>query len=248
MSEPVRVLCEDFKHYICKFGKAHDLFNEFMAFKLGECWKLPTPDCANIIMVNEHIPTGISKARFKNSGFGSEYLPYAQEISKFFHTWENNQYDIGRIINKDDFLKIGLFDLWISNEDRNHNNSNLLINPQQDGYYFIAIDHVNIFNTGTLDKGLVCLGHNESILESDITPILFKNSEKTKTAIKSIEKLFPDYVDTCKSNLQNILGDIPKDWNIDIAEKEKQLQQLFNPDWLQEILKNFRLYIASNFV
>ena len=39
-----------------------------------------------------------------------------------------------RFANKNDVLKIALFDYWISNEDRNHNNYNLMLKMVKEEY------------------------------------------------------------------------------------------------------------------
>lgn len=247
MSKPFRVLCNDYKHYISKFGKGYDILNEYLSSKFCECWKIPTPNCVFVDLNPDHLPTGYNKRAYNTLGFGSEFLEHAQELSQFLLTWKDNQYEIGRIRNKEDILKIGLFDLWIANEDRNHNNANLLIQPQHDGYYFIAIDHVNIFNTGTLDKGIVCLTEDESILNSEYVKLLFKSNQKTMDSIIKIEEEFISSVETCRNKLKNILEEVPASWKIDIELQSKQMESLFSREWTQEILQNFRLYIARNF-
>jgi hypothetical protein len=247
MSRPLRVYGDDFKHYISKFGRSHDLLNEVIAVNFCRIWGIETPGYAYIKLLPEHIPSGLNKRHYANLGFGSEYLDHAQELSQFLLTWRGNNYELGRIVNKEDILKIGLFDLWISNEDRNHNNANLLIQPQLDGFHFVAIDHVNIFNTNTLDKGLVCLTEESSILYSDYIPMLFKPSEKLQLAIAGLENHFRKATHECNKSLKKVLKEVPEEWGIDLDGITSLMQQLFKNEWKQEIIANFKLYIAKNY-
>jgi hypothetical protein len=247
MSRPFRVLCNDYKHYVAKFGRGYDLLHEYLSARFCNCWNIPTPEYAFVNLNIDHLPVGYNRKKFNTEGFGSEFLEHAQELSQFLMTWKDNQYELGRICNKEDLIKIGLFDLWIGNEDRNHNNANLLLQPRHDGYYFIAIDHVNIFNTGTLDKGLVCLSEDESILKSEYIRLLFKSNDKLKLILNKAETDFIQFVKNCKKELTTILNNVPVSWKIDIQLQTKQMECLFSEAWAQEILSNFRLYIARNF-
>jgi|SRR5450432_393682 len=247
MSRPLRIYCSDFKHYICKFGKPHDILNELISARFCEIWKIRIPEYRLIKLVPEHVPSGLNRRQYNRVGIGSEYLDHALELSEFLLTWDGNTYDTGRILNKEDFIRIGLFDLWISNEDRNHNNSNLLIQPTNEGFYFVAIDHVNIFNTNTLDKGLVCLTEDSSILFSQYMSLLFKNPEKLSAAMIDIEGSYFEMVSKCRTSLKTIMAEVPSEWGIDVQKQIIQMEQLFSEDWMREVLTNFRLYIARNF-
>lgn len=246
MSRPLRIYCSDFKHYVGKFGRTHDLLNEIIAAEFAKLWGIRVPDFAYIRLLPEHVPSGLNKNHFNRLGFGSEYLEHAQELSKILLTWKANSYEIGRIVNREDLLRIGLFDLWMANEDRNHNNANLLIQPTVEGFHLVAIDHVNIFNTNMLDKGLNVLTMEESILYSDYITLLFKK-EKLQERIIAIEKEFPGYVALCQKSLGKLLETIPSEWGIDIALQQRQMEQIFKLEWTKEVIQSFKLYIARNF-
>lgn len=246
MSRPLRIFCDDFKHYIGKFGRPHDLLNEVIAAQFAKIWKIRVPNFVCIRLSPEHVPPGLNKNHFHRLGFGSEYLEHAQELSQIFLTWKTNNYEIGRIVNREDLLRIGLFDLWIANEDRNHNNANLLIQPTSEGFSLVAIDHVNIFNTNMLDRGLNVLTMEESILYSNYVPLLFKR-ERIQGFIIAIEKEFPKYVMSCQKSLKKLLRDIPLEWGIDVALQQQQMEQMFGQEWIKEVIQSFKLYIARNF-
>src|SRR5690606_8064586 len=132
-------------------------------------WNINTPPISFITVAEEHIPDSdrniLQPRFFKKHCFGSQYLQHAKEMDHTFTTLKGSPYDLRKIANKSDFLKIGLFDIWMCNEDRNHNNFNLLIYPEPDGKSrFYAIDHTACFNTGNLHREIAPLTQDDSIL------------------------------------------------------------------------------------
>jgi hypothetical protein len=247
MSRPLLVYGDDFHHYIAKFGRPYDLLNEMIAAVFCGLWGIRVPSPALFRLLPEHIPERHDKRQFEQLGFGSKYLEHAQELTNLISTWQQNQYDLGRIVNKVDLLRIGLFDLWLANEDRNHNNANLLIQPEHDGFYLVAIDHVNIFNTNSLHLGVHQLTEEDSILVSPHIPLFFKNDEKLLAAVSALENQFPGAVNECYECLPSLLQEMPAEWGIDIAQQKLQMEPIFSADWIAETIRNFRLYIARNF-
>jgi hypothetical protein len=79
--------------------------------------------------------------------------------------------------NPIDFLKIGLFDLWLVNIDRKPTNLNLmkLINTRFK-FEFIAIDHAYTFDTLRYDQinQNAELSYNDSILSLDFAKFIYK--------------------------------------------------------------------------
>jgi hypothetical protein len=71
--------------------------------------------------------------------------------------------------------------------------------------------------------------------------------EKLKAAMTTLEKELPKRVASCKVSLKKILADVPEEWGIDIETQKRQMEQLFSDKWTQEIVANFKLYIAHNF-
>jgi len=244
-SRPVVVTCDDYLDYICKYGKPHDLFNEYIAASFCQILQIPIPPFSFVKILPEHVINGIPKRHFQIPCFGSLYLPYAEDLTHFFLTKEKNRFEINKIGNKEDIVKIGLFDIWLSNEDRHHNHSNILIDPRDDGSYFIAIDHTSIFNSGNLDKELYGINEYESILTSDYIKVLFRR--KTNIA-KALDEMIADFyirVATCKDRLPIILQSVPPEWNLNLKEKQQQMEQIFLADWLQESEGNCRRYLAQ---
>jgi hypothetical protein len=245
-SRPVVVWCDDLNYYACKYSKPHDLLNEYIGASFCKLWGIPVPDYCFIKVKSEHILNGLPKKSFDKTCYGCLYLEYAKDVNEYLTTWKTNNYELGKIANKEDLLRIGLFDLWLSNEDRNHNNANLLINPTVDGYNIIAIDHVNIFNSSSLSHGLFQLNEFESIISTDYVKLLFKRSERLNDLIDNLEENFYVCVKKCQKNLTAILKKVPQDWNIDIVATETLIRhQLFSEDWKRQTIQSFRLYLEK---
>jgi hypothetical protein len=137
------------------------------------------------------------------------------------------------------------------NEDRNHNNSNLLLNSEDDGVRIIAIDHERCFNSGTInpDNEPYQLTQDESILNTEITPLLFQQGPHLDSIQDDILAEFPVMVAECQGQLTNITGQIPVDWGIDVARLEEFLNnRIFVPSWVEETALSFRQFITDSFV
>ena len=137
-------MCADLNDYVCKYATGvptRTLYNEFIAAEFLEHWGLNKPDHRIVNINEEHILEGVKSTRiqvryFTRPCFGSKHELYAKEIDPSFPNLDINRKILNAIENKFDLLKIGLFDLWLANEDRNHNNYNLLLNPTDSGYCF----------------------------------------------------------------------------------------------------------------
>ncbi len=178
--------------------------------------------------------------------FGSLYLNYAKEMDNSFITWRGNKYELSKIADKTDFLKIGLFDIWLCNEDRSHKNFNLLINPGADGkYHFFAIDHTACFNSGNLHRGLALLTENDTILTAPQAKILFKRGPKLNDIVDDIVDDYYLCVSACHKQVGRFIDELPETWNLDKDELRTQLEQIFDKKWLHQCEQLFRQYIQT---
>ncbi|MBC7588532.1 MAG: hypothetical protein H7178_09240 [Chitinophagaceae bacterium] len=127
---PLLVLCNDLNDYVTKYNRnrppSTQLFNEFICASFLKVWGLKVPEIAFIKIKKEHITPELEMPFkwFETTCFGSKRYAFYKEIDRFFIDSTNGISK--QNINFDDFLKIGLFDIWIANEDRNPNNPNLM--------------------------------------------------------------------------------------------------------------------------
>ncbi len=250
-SKPVLVMCNDLEHYVCKYNisygrTASKLFREYIGACFLKQWNLSVPDFAFVEISEDHIGElpQLQPQFFKTICFGSRYDRNCKEADKFLSFIEAS--DRKLFINKNDYLKIALFDIWMSNEDRNYGNYNLMLNLEN-SYEFVPIDHEMIFNTGNLDKGLYLISESDSIINTPFTRRLYTKKELAdKKNLKSIKEEYYLCVNNCQNHLNTILENIPDDWLVNIDfERELLQKELFNPDWIKNVYYQFLTFIQS---
>lgn len=248
----MKVLCSDVNEYVCKYSRnnpASGLFNEYLAAEFLRIWGLKVPDFSVVNIKAEHIPgeivgTTIQPRFFLSPCFGSRHNDFGKEIDPSIGVIRDDAKIIKKIKNKEDLLSIALFDLWMANEDRNHNNYNLLLNTDPE-YHFVPIDHEKCFNSNSLNaqRALVMLTEDETLLNTDLTKLIFQN---TKGLANQIDDLIVNYylwVAECQKSLENVITAIPEQWGIAKADKIALLNaSLFQETWIAECETTFRDY------
>lgn len=251
-SSPMLVTCDDFRDWVCKYDRSSkNLFNELIATKFAQIWGIMTPEISLIRVKKEHVPfekyPKIQSSLFDKECFGSLYLESSKEVDlSLISLFEESSFR-DKLSNREDFLKIALFDIWLANEDRNHNNFNLLlyIGPNKMNFFY-AIDHVNIFNSSFLNYGIVDITEDESIIKTELAKILFKNSKKLTQIVNNLVENFYLCIHECYDNLDEIFALVPESWGINKEEyKEKIIQNLFTEEWAKGCERNFREFIQS---
>jgi len=252
-SQPILILGDDLNYYVCKYNRwggteAKKLFNEFIAGCFAQEWNLAIPRfCFERVDPShvENIPL-IQPSFFNSLCFGSLFNKKFSEIDEFYS--EITSADKRKYVKKFDFLKIALFDIWLANEDRNFNNYNLLIDIDN-GNRFVPIDHDAIFNTGNLDKGLVLLSENETLINTNLAKKLFNRNELlNKEFLENFRNEYYICVDKCEKNVDNFLKLIPEDWKININEKQNLIKrQLFKKEWTDDCIYYFLKLIQLEF-
>lgn len=253
---PVVVLASDFNEYLCKHSRhvpANYLFYELLANRFLKLWGLDVPE-ATIIDVNpDHLKADDYSGKLQPANFliptiGFRYLHDSIDFNQLMATRYSSQ-TRKLFTKKEDLLKIALFDIWIANEDRNQNNYNLLItNDTSKGFIFVPIDHEMIFNTGNLDKGLVELTQEDSL----VTSMLFTSLAVKQPEGKIVDRLLTtknEYylcIEKCYEQLDEILEDIPPDWKIDVPSMKALLvSNLFSDRWKQRAFIHFTYLIQK---
>lgn len=217
---PYVVWCDDGNTYIVKFPGNEQgvktLVNEFIASNLCEYLELPIFHY-NLISVkkedyNENTKDDI--VPLEGTAFGTIYNDNALIIL--------NSGMIAKSVNRNDAIKILIFDILIGNYDRNK--GNLMIDSVSKKLYMI--DHTHIFGIGTLwDEyqlprltkddfeidALNQFNYNNIIGSIKIDENFYSELHKFIKKVKNINKDF----------IENIMKKIPNDWNV--SNKEKKL-------------------------
>ncbi len=249
--QPVRVLCNDLENYVCKYytggaGPAYNLFNEFLAASFLKQWQLPVPDFGIVTIAQKHMEgLGFPCHYFDIPCFGSRFMGDCKEVDKVFMGMTKNRFKNPEIAMN--YVSIALFDIWLCNEDRHHDNFNLLLNPVNNN--FIPIDHVNIFNGQNLDKQPYFISDNESILSSPLFPLFFYGTLQPdqKNFRSDITETFKDYIERCNENLPHILSNLPAEWRIDLSFIRDRLVFFFSDVWVSQALDFFFQLLFHNY-
>jgi len=247
-SMPVVVLTDDFEDYACKYDHRSKLINEFIAHQFLQQWGLPVLPAALVKIKKEHIPERILQGRirisdFDKPAFGLRYDNEATDATNMLRGLKHDSYEIGKFTNRLDLLKIALFDLWVANDDRNHNNYNILISENK----FIPIDHSTIFDGNRLGSELAQITEDDSILSSDLALTFLNQKTKAEAEANKLIQNFPNFVARCNENLPAIIASLPDDWCSDKPTLSNSIQSAIidNEDWLNETISSFSQLITK---
>lgn len=245
-SHPLLVHASDLEHYICKypfFPGDHKLLNEFLGYHFARLWEIRIPEMKLVNLNREHVPENLLGMGLTYRGIqivlvGSQHLTDVTEIvdnlSEGISDSELRKYD------RKEFLKIALFDLWLSNDDRNTGNMNLLIGMNDASIVPIAIDHEKIFNSGSPFGKIYELSFEDSLFYSKLYHRLFQSRKKYLSIIEEISSSLHDYQARCFENVREIVDSIPEEWGYDSDEILKSLKQgVFSEEWLTSVKRTF---------
>jgi hypothetical protein len=247
MNRPILVHANDLEYYYCKYNRlssrAYRLFKEHLVASILHYWNFNTAPIGTINIKDEHIPPdlGISRSHFAYPCFGLQQVPYATELDK---------HNIGLLRKKlsptfkRDFLRLAFFDIWIANEDRSHNNYNILLQASQNGYRLFPIDHEACFNHADNARTLIPLTYEESLIYSEAFVTLF-TPQTVQVVLAGLNQNAYLCWQACFAGIDIILASIPPQWQIDIQSENSELAGLlFSDDWFDEAWQNFEMYIG----
>lgn len=231
--EPLLVECDDLNNYVCKYRRStasgYKLVGELVGSVFAKGWDIPTPDIAFVNVC--HADRGKLERYLRNDCldccFGSRMNPQAIDVTKLLA----NQIKVS-LANRKNFLKIGLFDLWLSNEDRNYNNANLIYDVGNEE--LVAIDHGCIFNTASYGDRLSILTENETILNSDLSRHLFDGTSVDESRIlcsEIIHEAETSFFSKCEQEIESLINIIPEVWKVDLSDVLKSLEYLLSKEW-----------------
>ncbi len=241
-SMPVVVMAENLEDYACKYDQKSKLINEFIAHQFLKKWGLPVFEAAFVNIRPEHIPSHILSGRirrfdFEKPSFGLKYNVEAADATNVLLGLKNDTYELRKFSDRLALLKIALFDFWVANDDRNHNNYNILIFNNA----FIPIDHSNIFDGGRLGNELAQLTEDDSILSSDLALTFLNPRSKVEEEASRLIKKFPTFVKECSDILPAIIENVPDEWCDDKPSLQRYIEKAIikNDDWLKETINSF---------
>lgn len=244
-NKPILVHGSDMNYYYCKYfasiGTANKLFKEYLIASFLSEWEFNHAPFKLIKVQPEHIPLSLTipKNRFDAPCFGSQKLFEVGDLTKVTE-------DI--IINskykksvKNDILRLSFFDIWTCNEDRHSGNYNVLYKFEENRYRLYPIDHEACFNHQNLERGLVSIDYESSLIYSSFFAKLFRPSEfKNQDVLNNLKQSLYICSLSCKQKIAIILNNIPQEWNVNLVEKEVELNKfLLNDKWFDESWNTF---------
>lgn len=250
-SEPIRILASDLETYICKYpqrGSFNRMVNEVLGNRFANLWDIQVPELAFIQVAPKHIPDdmlggNLSYLSVEKPLIGFGYLEntidFSEKLINGMSASELKKFD------KESLLKTALFDIWLSNEDRNHNNNNLLINEQASTRYPVAIDHEFIFNSSDLSRPIEAITYEDSMIYTGLYRKLYRKSEATYQLIDQVVASLHHHIQVCNEELTTIVALLPDDWGIDREVLKNRLHQnVFSESWLEEVANTFREFMS----
>ncbi len=242
---PVLVMCSDMNLYICKYIRnsvsAQKLACELIGSKLATSWELNAPPVSFVNIKYEHWPKSFISPKVMTTMLGSKYLTSVDYVLP--STFDKLAKTSAMLKH---LLKIALFDFWVANEDRNENNSNLLYDVITKT--FVPIDFGCILNHADFKSSMIQLTTTDTIINSSLFKYLTKGnvSQTIQKHVTNLKGAYANYVRRCQMQIDDIVNNLPSDWNIPTSLVTNKLLQLFEPDWLEAVWRNFEECLNDN--
>lgn len=238
--QPILVTCADFNHYVCKYKRsdkpAFKLVTELAGNLLAQKSSFYTSPFKLVKIKREHWPADFQYYKEGIPAIGSQFQENVIDVT----TSSLNQIQSG-IKELKQLLRIGIFDLWTANEDRNYNNANLLY--EMNLGKLISMDYGCLFNNATFDYPLTQLSFNESIIYSD----LFRHIKKginEKDVLKEANEALKEFEKTLQKEIKIDLNLFPETWGVGKDVIRLKLNELKETKWIKETKENYNEIIS----
>ncbi len=231
ITNPYIIKCSDGKKYVAKFPGNPEgtkvLVNEYVCVELAKLLGLPIPNYKLIQIDNiqkyKNVLTDIDLVN--GTVFCSEFIDKATNVPGY--------QVLTKISNKFDTIKILIFDVIVGNNDRNP--GNLLINLKNNSLIMIDHSHVFVYEALWNEHNLKELVGSKIDI-SKMNKFNFENLSLCLNDNNYITEIL-EYINHIKclkdSKIDEILDNIPNDWNI--LDIEKKILKEFLLDRLHRI-------------
>ncbi len=257
--KPLLGIGNDFNTYVIKNGKGVippiSILNEFLAVFFLKYWELPYIQDAviscdpGIISFGSLDPLYHKKNLYENKNlFGSQYRKELIEFENIYLTSNKSFYN--KIEHPEIIFKLGLFDLWLENEDRRNSNYNLLMAKKNSGKVsFFPIDHSFILMSmdyKDLDVDSYSPIWNENLFESDLGSYIKKFYSFSSEEVKLEEAYFQNVISNCHLNFRNFANILSEYFpTFDEVQIQYLENYLFNEERNKKVFQEFLKHIAS---
>lgn len=241
-SVPFLVLCNDGELYYAKsmFKRQppfQDLINEILSVYFLDLMGIRVIPPALIYIPQEVFDSAI----YEGKQFDNRYNKFDFDAHLFFGSLQKrsttevelynvtlrNKHDFNKYSNPFDFIKIGIFDLWIANMDRRGSNPNLLLNQTEAGLFeFLPIDHTQAFAYQDNYKGLrlALMSSPKSILNTPMSKSIAKFASRELITNLHNEILVSFY--NVIHNIEFVFEQVPTQFGLSKKGKAKIIEVL----------------------
>lgn len=251
-NSPIKVIANDYKLYVVKNSKsknpATDIINEVLCYYLLHLWQLPVAEAAIIDIDPEQLLTEYTnnhrKHYYNKPVFASKWIEGALETNQFFEI--QGRVELRSFTNPFDLFRIGLFDIWVENDDRKPTNHNLILRPGADGYGIIPIDHSFVFSTlayKDLNPAMFYPIANENILVSDLAHSLLKFKRERKDEAENDREQFYLCIERCKNSFPQIVSKLPVIWGFTQADADTLFAFLFDDQRNKSVFQDYLIKV-----
>lgn len=252
-NSPIKVIGNDYEMYLVKNSKnknpATDIINEVLAYYFLSLWKIPIPKIAVTKIDTSQLLPEYSRNHkpiyYEKEVFASHWLSNTLDINELFEIKNKRDYD--KYYNPEVIFEIGLFDIWVENDDRKPTNQNLILHKHNGLQHIVPIDHAFIFGSNDyleLNPDYFAGSDNDNIFISNLAKSLLKYKKKSKAWAKIDREKFYLCIQKCKENYVNIVKNIPESWGFTQIHQNKLYEFLFNESRNKAVFEEY-LYKLS---
>jgi hypothetical protein len=247
-NSPIKVIADDYEVYVAKNSRnknpAYDIINEVIAYILLMSWEIPVPDCAIMeidpqMLLPEYSKNNHKPSFYQNPVFASKWIN-ANDGNLFFEIHSRKDYK--KFLNPEIIFKIGLFDIWVENDDRKPSNNNILLQVINGFTKIVAIDHSYIFSTMNyedLNPDDFYPIYNDNILMTNFAKSIKPFKKKKQKWFKFDEQDFYLCIENSKQNFKNILNNIPQSWGFTQNHYNNLYNFLFNEERNRKVILDY---------
>lgn len=252
-SSPLQVFADDMNYYYAKTTTPKvpraELINELICAYFAQCWDLKVPNFALSTFSDTVIDNYISEKgnlsnRYKSTSFGnnlffaSQIIESVTELEKYILPKQQGL----KVFNKpQDLIKIGVFDYWIGNKDRQPSNPNILIGEFGKKFEFCPIDHAAAFGYVTdyhqVRDILLSIEPKNNILSSQIARYIINFVDADTYA--GLKKEIISCIDVVLQNIDFIFEQVPSSWGFSKKQKNHLKQFLSDNERNERIVNSY---------
>jgi hypothetical protein len=252
-SSPLQVLADDMNYYYAKTTTPQvprvELINELLCAYFAQCWDLKVPPFAlvtisDIVIKNYISEKGNLSSRYESTSFGdnlffaSQIIEPVIELEKYLLT---NQQSLKTFHKPQDLIKIGVFDFWIGNKDRQPSNPNVLISGVGQKFNFHPIDHTAAFAYLTDYKKvidiLLSIEPKNNILSSPI--VCYISNFVGAEAYGDLKEEILGGIEVVLQSIDFIFEQVPSSWGFSKKQKAHLKQFLSDKERNERIVNSY---------